>query len=220
LVEYDYMVSFMKTKCMKTVKTRTQKKAGRTKRKLKRAALDVFTNKGVDAATVEEITEKADLGKGTLYQHFDDKEQIVITLVEEAIEHLIERIRSYDDTPETLEEMLEHLLDVHYEFSVESKEEFLLLFQGKLLLKLESEATEELEQPYIRYLEEIETQVAMYLSPRIAPHKIRRLACAVAGFVFGFFSFAMIGMDSDEIQTSIKPLRRVFVRSLSAFLGR
>jgi AcrR family transcriptional regulator len=220
LVEYDYMVSFMKTKCMKTVKTRTQKRAGRTKRRLKRAALDVFSEKGVDAATVEEITEKADLGKGTLYQHFDDKEQMVVTLVEEAIEHLIERIRSYDDTPETLEEMLEHLLDTHYEFSVESKEEFLLLFQGKLLLKLESEATEELEQPYIRYLEEIENQVAMYLSPRIDPHKIRRLACAVAGFVFGFFSFAMIGMDSDEIQTSIKPLRRVFVRSLSAFLGR
>jgi len=220
LVEYDYMVSFMKTKCVKTVMTRTQKRAGRTKWKLKKAALDVFSEKGVDAATVEEITEKADLGKGTLYQHFDDKEQMVVILVEEALEHLIERIRSYDCAPETLEEMLEHLLDAHYEFSVESKEEFLLLFQGKLLLKLESEATEELEEPYLCYLEEIENQVAMYLSPRIAPQKIRRLACAVAGFVFGFFSFAMIGMDPDEIQTSIKPLRRVFVRSLSAFLGR
>jgi AcrR family transcriptional regulator len=214
------MVGFMKTKCVKTVKTRRQKRAGRTKRRLKRAALDVFSNKGVDAATVEEITEKADLGKGTLYQHFDDKEQMVITLVEEAIEHLIEKIQAYDNPPETLEEMLEHLLDAHYEFSVESKEEFLLLFQGKLLLKLESEATEELEEPYLRYLEEIEGQVATYLSPRIAPQKIRRLACAVAGFVFGFFSFAMIGMSQDEIQTSIKPLRRVFVRSLSAFLGR
>ena len=220
LVEYDYMVSFMKTKCSKTAKTRTQKRAKRTRRKLKRAALDVFSNKVVDAATVEEITEKADLGKGTLYQHFDDKEQMVVTLVEEAIEHLIDKIRSYEDAPETLDEMLEHLLDTHYEFYVESKEEFILLFQGKLLLKLESEATEELEEPYLRYLEELEEQLAMYLSPRIAPQKIRRLACAVAGFVFGFLSFAMIGMDSDEIQTSIKPLRRAFVRSLSVFLGR
>jgi AcrR family transcriptional regulator len=207
-------------KAKKSGKSRTQKRAKRTRKKLEKAALDVFSKKSIDAATVEEITEKADVGKGTLYQHFEDKGEIVITLVEEAIEHLIERIRSYESAPETLEDMLEHLLNAHYEFFVDSSEEFLLLFQGKLLLKLQSDTLDELEEPYLRYLEEIENQVSTYLSPRIDPVKIRRLACAVAGFVFGFFSFAMIGMTSDEIETSIKPLRRVFVRSLCVFLGR
>jgi AcrR family transcriptional regulator len=210
----------MNAKLRKTTKNRAQKRAFRTRKKLKEAALDVFSEKSVDAATVEEITEKADVGKGTLYQHFDDKEEIVITLVEEAVEHLIEFIRAYSAEPETLEDMLEHLLNAHYEFSVEAKEEFLLLFQGKLLLKLESETLDELEEPYLHYLQEIENKISGYLSPRIDPIKIRRLACAVAGFVFGFFSFAMIGMTKDEIQTSIKPLRRVFVDSLVTFLGR
>jgi AcrR family transcriptional regulator len=187
---------------------------------LKKAALDVFSEKSIDAATVEEITEKADVGKGTLYQHFEDKDEIVITLVDEAIDHLIERMHSYERPPETLEDMLEHLLNAHYEFAVNAKEEFMLLFQGKLLLKLQSETLDQSEEPYLRYLKEIESQVAVYLSPRIDRIKIRRLACAVAGFVFGFFSFAMIGMTSDEIDTSIKPLRRVFVRSLCTFLGR
>ncbi|MFZ2147580.1 MAG: TetR/AcrR family transcriptional regulator [Sedimentisphaerales bacterium] len=205
---------------LRTEKARMQKRVKSTRKKLKEAALNIFTEKSVDAATVEEITEKAGLGKGTLYRHFSDKEEIVITLVEEAIEHLIERIRSYDCEPENLEDMLEHLLNAHYEFSVDSKEEFMLLFQGKLLLKLEFEALEELEEPYLRYLEEIENKVSIYLSPRMDPIKIRRLACAVAGFVFGFFSFAMIGMTPGEIETSVKPLRRVFVRSLCAFLGR
>ena len=86
------------------------------------------------------------------------------------------------------------------------------------MLKLQSEAQDELEEPYLRYLEEIENQIAAHLSPRINPIKIRRLACAVAGFVFGFFSFAMIGMTSEEIEMSVKPLRRVFVRSLYTFL--
>ncbi|MFC1781796.1 TetR/AcrR family transcriptional regulator [Planctomycetota bacterium] len=199
---------------------RLQKRAKRTRKKLKEAALDAFSEKSIDAVTVEEITEKANVGKGTLYQHFENKGEIVVTLVEEALEHLIKRMQSYESTPETLEEMFEYLLDARYDFLVESKEEFLLLFQGKLLLKLESEVPEELEDPYLRYLEEIENQVSKYLSPRIDPQKIRRLACAVAGFVFGFFSFAMIGMDTGEIETSIKPLRRVFVTSLSAFLGR
>ena len=210
----------MTTKTKKSVKNRSQKRAKRTRKKLKDAALNVFIEKSVDSATVEEITEKADLGKGTLYQHFEDKEDIVITLVEEAIEHLIERLRSYDCEPENLEDMLEHLLNAHYEFSIDAKEEFMLLFQGKLLLKLESETLDELEEPYLRYLEEIENQLTAYISPRIDPIKVRQLACAVAGFVFGFFSFAMIGMTPDEIETSIKPLRRVFVRSLCTFLGR
>lgn len=210
----------MGAKVLRTKKARTQKRAKRTRRRLKKAALDVFSEKSIDAATVEEITQKADVGKGTLYQHFEDKDQIVITLVDEAVDHLIERIRSYESPPETLQDMLEHLLNAHYEFSVDSKEEFILLFQGKLMLKLESGTLDELEEPYLRYLEEIENQVAAYLSPRIDPTKIRRLACGVSGFVFGFFSFAMIGMTSDEIETSIKLLRETFVRSLCTFLGR
>ena len=204
----------------KTVKNRIQKRATRTRKKLKEAALDIFSEKSVHAVTIEEITEKADLGKGTLYQHFEDKDEIVVTLVEEAVEHLIRRIRAYDSTPESLEVMLEHLLNAHYEFSTDAKEEFLLLFQGKLLLKLQSDSLDELEEPYLRYLGEIEEQISIYLSPRIAPLKVRRLACAVAGFVFGFISFAMIGMTSKEIEKSIKPLRRVFVKSLVTFLGR
>jgi AcrR family transcriptional regulator len=199
---------------------RTQRRAKRTRRRLKKAALDVFSEKSVDAATVEEITEKADVGKGTLYQHFADKEDIVVTLVDESVQHLIEVIRSYKRRPRSLQRMLEHLLNAHYQFSMESREEFLLLFQGKLLVKLQSESPDELEEPYLRYLEEIEAQVSSYLSPRIEAVKIRRLACAVAGFVFGFLSFAMIGLTDEEVEKSVKPLRRAFVRSLCVFLGR
>jgi AcrR family transcriptional regulator len=216
LVEYDYIVSFMKTKSVKTEKTRTQRRAKRTRKRLKKAALDVFSEKSVDAATVEEITEKADVGKGTLYQHFTDKEQMVLTLVEEAVEHLIEHMRSYEDAPENLDQMLEHLLDAHYRFFKDYREEFLLLFQGKLLLKADSDILDEFGDSYLRYLKEIERLVAVYMPRQIEPDKIRWFACAVAGFVFGFFSFAMIGMQADEIETTIEPLKRLFVNSLSA----
>jgi AcrR family transcriptional regulator len=210
----------MTTKTKKSGQTRAQKRAKKTRGKLKKAALDVFSEKAIDATTVEDITEKADLGKGTLYQHFEDKDEIVVTLVEEAVDHLSECIRSYEKAPETLERMLEHLLNVHYDFMIDSKQEFLLLFQGRLLVKLDSDIHEDLEEPYLRYLTEIEKQVAKYLSPGIDPLRIRRLACAVAGFVYGFLSFAMIGMTPEQIEESIMPLRRVFVKGLCAFLER
>ncbi len=200
------------------MKNRLQKRVQRTHNRLKKAALDVFSEKSVDAATVEEITERADLGKGTLYQHFNDKEDIVTTLVDEAIGHLIEKMR-LEKQPGRLEDILEHLINAHYRFYIDSKEEFLLLFQGKLLLKLESDTLDELEQPFLRYLGEIEKLVSGYLSAKTDSKKIRRFACAVAGFSFGFFSFAMIGMSREETERSIKPLRRTFIRGLSTFLG-
>jgi len=208
----------MKTETKSPVKNRLQKRVQRTHNRLKKAALDVFSEKSVDAATVEEITERADLGKGTLYQHFNDKEDIVTTLVDEAIGHLIEKMR-LEKQPGRLEDILEHLINAHYRFYIDSKEEFLLLFQGKLLLKLESDTLDELEQPFLRYLGEIEKLVSGYLSAKTDSKKIRRFACAVAGFSFGFFSFAMIGMSREETERSIKPLRRTFIRGLSTFLG-
>ena len=210
----------MNNKRKKTSKTRGQKRAAKTRRKLKEAALDVFSEKGFDATTVEDITEKADLGKGTLYRHFADKDEVVFTLIEDAIEHLVERLRSYPDKPETLEDVLEHFLNAHYEFFAENSEEFILLFQGRLFLKLQGDTPDDLEEPYLRYLGEIEDHVSRYVSPKINPSKIRRLACAIAGFISGYFSFAMIGMDEDEIESSVKPLRKAFVKTLCTFLGQ
>lgn len=210
----------MLTETKRYRKSRSQKRAKITRSKLKKAALDVFSGKSIDSATVEEITEKADVGKGTLYQHFEDKEEIVTTLVEEAVRHLIKRIRSYESTPETLEDILDHLLNAHYQFFADASEEFILLFQARAMLRLKSNKLDELEEPYLRYLEEIENQISEYLSPKTDLLKTRRLACAVAGFVFGFFSFAMLGMTKDEIEESIESLRQVFVRSLCTFLER
>jgi len=57
------MVKNMSAKALKNKKKRMQKRAKRTRKKLKKAALDVFSEKSIDSATVEEITEKADVGK-------------------------------------------------------------------------------------------------------------------------------------------------------------
>jgi len=63
-----------------------------------------FSEKGVEATMVEDITDKADLGKDILYRHVTDKEEVVLVLVEDAIK----RLRSYPDEPEIPEDGLEH----------------------------------------------------------------------------------------------------------------
>ena len=196
---------------------RAEKRVARTKKKLLAAALQVFSEFGVDAATIDDITQRADLGKGTFYRHFTDKAEIMACLVEEAFTKLAVRLEAKTDI-KNLEELLEHIINVHYKFFQENTEEFILLFQGRLFLKLDRQITEQMEGPFIRYLELIESLLSPFVSEKMDIVRIRRFACAVAGFVFGFFSFAMIGMDSQEIESSIKPLRQTFVKSLSMFL--
>jgi len=210
----------MTVKKCKTRKSRAEKRAKNTRNKLKESAPDIFSAKSVDSATVEEITEKADLGKGTLYRHFSDKDDVVITLVQDAVEHLIKTIRSSAHRPATLDEMLKHLFRAHYEFYLNAREEFLLLVQGKLLLKLRSATWNELEQPYLLYITEIENQISPYVSPLNAREKIRVLVCALTGFVFGYLSFAMIGMDSTEIEKTIEPLAGVLMEDLHRLLDK
>jgi len=187
---------------------------------LLQAALAVFTQKGVDATTIEDITERADVGKGTFYRYFHDKYEVMIALIEDAVEGLLARVRDVKAEPGNLPAALEHLLDAHTRFFREHEEEFILLFQGRVLLKLRGESTEELGQPYVRYLEGLERLISPFMAGPVDRVKVRRLACAVAGFVFGFLSFAMIGMSAEEIETSLNPIRRAFVEGLSQFLGR
>jgi len=200
-------------------KNRTEKRAEKTRLKLENAALAVFADYGLDAATIDDITQRADLGKGTFYRHFSDKYEIATILVEKAIDRLIGLLRAYEKRPEHLNDVLEHLLNAHYRFFRENREEFILLFQGRLMVKLDRQVSGQMEGPYAQYLDELEAMFSGFFTERIDPQKIRRLACAVAGFAFGFLSFAMIGMDAGEIETSIQPLRQSFVRSLSSFLG-
>ncbi len=57
-----------------------------TRAKLVRAAHSVMARKGIDAATVQEIAEAADVAFGSFYNHFESKEAITEAIIAESIE--------------------------------------------------------------------------------------------------------------------------------------
>ena len=60
----------------------------RTKRKIFEIAMKLFSEKGYDATSIEEITATVGVAKGTLYYHFSSKEEIFNFLVEEGMKLL------------------------------------------------------------------------------------------------------------------------------------
>ena len=65
----------------------------RTHDRLVDAALSVMARKGADLTTIQDITETADVGFGSFYNHFSSKEEIM----NEAIDALFERIGAQID---------------------------------------------------------------------------------------------------------------------------
>ena len=60
----------------------------KTRAKLIAAALTVMSKKGADAATINDITETADVGFGSFYNHFKSKEDILEAAANELFEKL------------------------------------------------------------------------------------------------------------------------------------
>jgi len=61
---------------------RRERQSVERRERLFRAALDLFARKGFAETTVEDITNAADLGKGTFFNYFPSKEHILLAFGE------------------------------------------------------------------------------------------------------------------------------------------
>jgi AcrR family transcriptional regulator len=60
---------------------RTDRRVSRTRRALKEALTDLILETGYEAVTVQEIIDRADVGRSTFYAHFSDKEELLMAIL-------------------------------------------------------------------------------------------------------------------------------------------
>ncbi len=56
------------------------------------AGYSVMSEKGIDAATMQEIAERADVGAGTVYSYFKSKDELAVSVIERVMHNLAVRI--------------------------------------------------------------------------------------------------------------------------------
>jgi AcrR family transcriptional regulator len=78
------------------MKNKMDRRIQRTRQALRKALMELITEKGYDSLSVEEITQRADIGRATFYKHYKDKEDL---LVDEFSELANERARSLSGIP-------------------------------------------------------------------------------------------------------------------------
>jgi AcrR family transcriptional regulator len=74
-----------------------------------RAALEVFVERGVDGASIEQIAQRASVGKLTIYRRWDSKEKLLAQAIESARGDIPEP-SAEDVTDLPVAELIEHIL--------------------------------------------------------------------------------------------------------------
>lgn len=77
---------------------RVAKRQRRNREALIRAARAVMVEKGIDAATMLEIAERADVGAGTVYNYFKSKDELAVAVLEAMMHDLAQRIGRATDS--------------------------------------------------------------------------------------------------------------------------
>ena len=207
-----------KGKKRKIRNTRQRRRAGITRQKLLEAARSVFAEKGLDSATIADITERADVGKGTFYYHFKDKNSVIAELIKSVMGELVAELETKCAQIWDIAVLLDTIISVHIEFFGNRWEDFMLYFQGRGDIHLE-EGYEGIEARYLNYLQSMENLIESTVRGQISKQALRRIACAAAGFVSGYYSFAVIASEDEDVDKTLQSLRGALVASLTRFIN-
>lgn len=104
------------------------------------AAIKLFSEKGFERTTVDEIAAKANVGKGTIYLYFQNKEHIFLAIVEEGISYLnqlFHRVTKEKD----FQSQLRELISAYLKFAEVNREIYRLFMKERLGMRLYDDDT-------------------------------------------------------------------------------
>jgi len=90
--------------------------------RLVKAATCVFAEKGYAATRVSDIAERAGIGKGTVYEYFSSKKELLFAVFESINEEITARLNTVLDDDEPTQEQLFNLLRLGAEVISEQRE--------------------------------------------------------------------------------------------------
>lgn len=103
-----------------------------TKEKILNAALDLFYEKGFHLATVDEIAERAGVGKGTLYRYFANKGALFNEIIASRLGELEQEAQAVLDGQDDVLTMISKYIHVYFTFFDHNKRLYRLILQERL----------------------------------------------------------------------------------------
>lgn len=109
---------------------RVSRKRARTRAELLQAARQVFAARGFHEASIAEITQVADVGVGTFYLHFRDKDDAFNTLLDEGFHAIRDHVAAIVERQST-EPMLPLLVSTIFQHAYTQRDLFQIALTGQ-----------------------------------------------------------------------------------------
>ena len=193
------------------VLTRAARRSARTTRKLLNAATDVFLDRGLAGATIEEITERADLGKGTFYIYFSSKTAVFESLVGATMKRLLSRIRGAVKDASGLHETLDRLVEAELTYHQTDPRGFRLIALARTLLQLNEVELPECAAAFEKYFYLVEKAITRNLTRPVSAGQLRRIAILLTNVSSGYLSFEAFEVSSGDMLMAYAPVRNAVI---------
>lgn len=200
---------------------REQRKA-MTRSELLLAGRRLFSERGLYESRVEDLTRTAGIAKGTLYQYYRNKEELVEAVVAAGLEalerHLGDRIRE----PRTLHDLLGQVIDAYLEFATENPDLMRIFDQARGLLKFNHGRWSELRKTLAVHVDRLADLLGGAAPAARLERECRRdLAIVLSGAVSGIDSLEASIDPGDSSLHSIpaRPLAAAFAAMARTYIA-
>ena len=92
--------------------TRKEKEQKLHKNLIIRASAQIFAEKGYEKTTLDEIAQIAEFSKGSLYNYFENKEDLFLTTLEVGINKLIEEMKKVEEDKIKVVDKIKSVLEI------------------------------------------------------------------------------------------------------------
>lgn len=190
------------------------------RRQIMQAAKLVFSAKGFNRATMEEIAGEAELSPGTLYLYFKNKEELHTSLSIDILKYLTSQIKEYVDEKEmTPEDKLNALRDAFinvYEFDAMVLINLFHLQSGETLKNLSGEVLQQIKQTSSDALGAITSIVQEGIDQGVF---IERHPVALADILWATYSGVVLWVDSKRQLNNEKDFVRQTLETAFEIMG-
>lgn len=97
------------------------------KQSIYETAAKLFGEKGFEGTSLDEVAEKAGVAKGTIFYHFQSKEELFSALIKEGIEVLSQDIARINSKNVGIDKKLNLLIECHFDFFKKHRDMCLML---------------------------------------------------------------------------------------------
>jgi AcrR family transcriptional regulator len=175
---------------MSSQQEKIDRRVRKTRKALREAMQVLMSEKGYDQVTIEELTERADIGRTTFYLHYSAKQDLLLEQFDELLEQLVEQLSdiplsSWTQQGEVLptESHPGRPICMIFQHAADNEELYQLVLHG-----------EGVDQASQRLQEMMTRAVTSFFDPNIG-HKTERLSLQFPVDLFGnYFAGALLGV--------------------------